>query len=295
MIDTLAIVGLGLMGGSLGLAAKARGTVKRVVAYSRREESRRKALEQGVADAVFDSPGDAVDGADLVVLCTPVLTMPELVRGFKERLHAGCVVTDVGSTKAFLDRELGAILADSPAVFVGSHPMAGSEKTGVDAARVDLYQGARVIVTGETAAESVGVQRVTAFWEQVGAYVSVMTPEEHDAVIARTSHLPHMVAAALVATIDRDDRDVAPFCGSGFRCTTRVAEGSEHVWHDIVKTNIHTIRDEIDVLSKKLDDLRGLLASEDLEGVRAFLADCREKRSKLGRVCSGLGDSVDNA
>ena len=189
MIDTLAIVGLGLMGGSLGLAAKARGTVKRVVAYSRREESRRKALEQGVADAVFDSPGDAVDGADLVVLCTPDLTMPELVRGFKERLHAGCVVTDVGSTKAFLDRELGAILADSPAVFVGSHPMAGSEKTGVDAARVDLYQGARVIVTGETAAESVGVQRVTAFWEQVGAYVSVMTPEEHDAVIARTSHL----------------------------------------------------------------------------------------------------------
>jgi len=293
MIESLAIVGLGLMGGSLGLAAKARGVASRVVAYSRSASSREEALAGGVVDEVFETPGDAVAGADLVVLCTPVLTMPELAQSIRDRLSDGCIVTDVGSTKGFLVRELGQVFTDCPAVFVGSHPMAGSEKTGVDAARADLYDGARVIVTRESEESSDAAERVAAFWKALGAEVSVMTPQEHDTIIARTSHLPHMVAAALVAAIDRDEQDVGPFCGPGFRCTTRVAEGSEHVWHDIVKTNLDAIRAEIDAFCGALEGLRDLLEGEDLEKVRSYLAECRAKRTRLGYVCSATEDSKD--
>jgi prephenate dehydrogenase len=282
MPKSLAIIGLGLMGGSLGLAAKARGVVDRVTAHARREESRRDALELGAVDAVFDSAEDAVEGADLVVVCTPVLTMPDLVRHFCGRLSAGCVVTDVGSTKAFLARELGQILADSPARFVGSHPMAGSEKTGLDVARVDLYEGARVIVTPADGDDDAATRCISEFWEGIGAAVSVLSPDAHDAVIARTSHLPHLVAAALVSAIDRGDQDLVPFCGPGFRDTTRVAEGSEAVWHDIVKTNLGSIRQEVDRFSQEIAVLKTLLDHEDMDGVRAFLANSREKRVKFG-------------
>jgi prephenate dehydrogenase len=270
------------MGGSLGLAAKARGVVDRVTGYARREESRRDALARGVVDAAYDTPGDAVEGADFVVVCTPVLTMPDLVRSLRDRLAVGSIVTDVGSTKAFLAHELGAILSGSPATFVGSHPMAGSEKTGLDVARADLYESARVIVTpaeGET--ESV-LERLTGLWAGVGAEVSVLSPEEHDAVIARTSHLPHLAAAALVASIDRDDQDLVPYCGPGFRDTTRVAEGSEQVWHDIVKTNLGAIRHEVDRFAQELDSLKKQLDRGDMEGIRAFLEASRQKRRKLG-------------
>ncbi len=281
MIGTLAILGMGLMGGSLGLAAKNRGLATRVTAYARREESRREALALGVVDAVYDSLGDAVDGADLVVICTPVLTMPELVSDFRAHLSEGCVVTDVGSTKAFLARELDQVLADTSAIFVGSHPMAGSEKAGIGAAREDLYQNARVIVTPAEGTPPDAAQRVMTFWEQLGAKVSVLTPQAHDELIARTSHLPHLVASSLVAAIDRDSQNVTAFCGSGFCDTTRVAEGSEQVWHDIVKTNLDPIRREVDRFDQVIGNLKTMLRREDMDGIRAFLAASREKRSKF--------------
>jgi prephenate dehydrogenase len=279
MIDTLAIIGLGLMGGSLGLAAKARGAAGRVTAYARRAVSREQALAEGVADAVYESPAQAVADADLVVLCTPVLTIPDLVRELQPSLAEGAIVTDVGSTKGFLVREVSEILADSPAVFVGSHPMAGSEQAGLSAARADLYDESLVIVT-PTDVEAEATQRVKAFWEKVGASVAVLAPDAHDEIIARTSHLPHLVAAALTETVDREG-DIAPFCGPGFRDTTRVAAGSEDVWHDIVKTNIGAIRSEVDRFGQEIATLRELLDREDLAGVRAFLAAAREKRSRF--------------
>ena len=281
------------MGGSLGLAAKARGAARHVTAYGRREESRQEALALSVADAVFDTPAAAVKGADLVVICTPVLTMPDLVRGIRDQLAEGSVVTDVGSTKGYLVQELGQILAGSPSEFVGSHPMAGSEKAGIDAARADLYEGARVIVTQDAGEPPGAVDRVTEFWGALGSKVTVMSSREHDATIARTSHLPHMAAAALVAAVDRGERDVAPFCGPGFRCTTRVAEGSEHVWHDIVKTNLGAIREEVGAFCDELDRLRGLLEREDLEQVREFLADCRSRRARMGHICTANEDTND--
>ncbi len=276
----VAIIGLGLMGGSLGLAAKACGM--QVAAYARREESRRDALAMGIADDVFDCPADAVIDADLVVLCTPVLTMPELVNGLMHNLKDGCIVTDVGSTKAFLAEEVGAVLVDSPALFIGSHPMAGSEKNGIEASTANLYEGARVIVAPGAGVDPEKTKRVVEFWKKMGADVSKMTPQAHDEIIARTSHLPHLVAASLMACIDRDGQDIVPFCGPGVRDVTRIAEGSELIWHDIVKSNCDAILNELNIFGDQIDGLKELIKQKDFDAVRSLLAESREKRVGLG-------------
>ena len=287
MIEAVAIAGLGLMGGSLGLALRARSAARSVAGYARRAEVREQALVCGAVDAVHGTLREAVAGADLVVLCTPVLTIPSLARELRDALRPGCLVTDVGSTKQWLASELDTIFAGTGVTYIGSHPMAGSEKTGMEAARGDLYVDACVLVTPTPASPEAAVRRLTAFWESVGGAVTVMTPEEHDALIARTSHLPHLAAALLVAAVARDGRSVFPFCGPGFRDTTRIAAGSEDVWHDIVKSNAAAIRRELDVYRDELDSLCGLLDRGDFEAVRTLLAACRRKREAFRN--KGLG------
>jgi len=278
MIGEVAIAGLGLMGGSLGLALRARGAARFVVGYARRDAVCGQALVVGAVDAVHASASEAVAGADLVVLCTPVLTIPALAREIRASLKPGCIVTDVGSTKQWLNDELGGIFDGSGVIYIGSHPMAGSEKTGLDAARGDLYKDACVLVTPSPDSPEGAVRQLTAFWESVGSVVTAMTPEAHDALIARTSHLPHLAAALLVAAVERDKKSVFPFCGPGFRDTTRIAAGSEDIWHDIVKSNAPAIRRELDIYRDELDALCGLLDRGDFEVVRDLLATCRRKR-----------------
>jgi len=278
MIESVAIAGLGLMGGSLGMALRGRAAARLVTGYARRETTRGQALAAGAVDAVSDSVRDAVANADLVVLCTPVLTMPDLAREIREALKPGCIVTDVGSTKQWLSDALAGFFDRHEVTYIGSHPMAGSEQTGMEAARSDLYEGACVLVTPTSQSSEDGVRRLTTFWESVGAAVTVMTPAAHDALIARTSHLPHLTAALLVAAVERDERSVFPFCGPGFRDTTRIAAGSEDVWHDIVKSNASAIRHELDVFRHELDSLCRLLDGGDFEAVRTLLAACRLKR-----------------
>lgn len=277
MIESVAIIGMGLMGGSLGLALRARGVAVR--GYARRDAARQQALAGGFVDTVYESASAAVAGADLVVLCTPVLTMPALARELREALKPGCIVTDVGSTKQWLDGELQAALDGSGAVYVGSHPMAGSEKVGMEAARAGLYERACVLVTpGNDAHSTAAGDELRRFWETVGAEVTFITPEAHDRLVARTSHLPHLMAALLVEAVNRDGDWVLGFCGPGFRDTTRIAAGSEDVWHDIVKSNAISVRDELDVLRVGIDSLCGKIDSGDFEAVRGWLADCRRKR-----------------
>lgn len=310
----LAIIGLGLMGGSLGLAVKQRRLAETVCGYARREENRRSALERGVVDSVFDSPEAAVRDADFVVFCVPVLAIARLASGCKAHFSSNCVVTDVGSTKANLVSELSLLFKDIPATFVGSHPIAGSERSGLDAARADLYEGSVVIVTA-TAEESVvsgqlsvakkedierrsldgelfsngqrttdngqhdAVARVAEFWEGLGAEVVVMDPVEHDRIIARTSHLPHLIAAMLVSSVHRDGGDqIKKFCGTGFRDTTRVAGGSEEIWHDIVRSNRSCVSRELDEFREVFDRVKAMIDKGDFDGLRRFLAESRRFR-----------------
>lgn len=280
-VRRLAVLGLGLMGGSLALAARRRGLAAHVSGYARRAATRAQALAAGAVDAAFDDPADAVRGADLVVLCTPVLTMEGLLRACRDALAPGALVTDVGSTKRVLVDTLDMLLRERDAAFVGSHPMCGSEQSGFDVADEGLYEGAMVIVTPAAGTAEDAVGRVSRFWEGVGGRVRVMSPDAHDRTIARTSHLPHLVAAALAVTVGRDGAGAGPYCGSGFRDTSRVAEGSEDMWHDIVKSNDRAILDELGAYERVLVQVRELVAAGDFEGVRRFLASARAHRRAL--------------
>lgn len=280
-MKTVAIVGLGLMGGSLGLALKRRGAA-RVVGYARRVETRRLALELGAADAVSDSASDAVRDADRVVFCAPVETIPALAAECRGAMRKGCVVTDVGSTKAELILKLEGLFGAGGPHFVGSHPMAGSEKTGVEAAHPDLYVNAITAVTPTDASDAEAVRHIAELWTSVGARVVRIDPAKHDALVARTSHLPHLAAAVLVASVGREiTPDIRNFCGPGFRDTTRVASGSPEMWRDIVATNRAVILAELRNYEREMGRLVDMIERGDFDSLCSYLDRARVVRGDL--------------
>lgn len=274
------------MGGSLGLALKAKRFAGGIAGYARREETRREAVERGAIDEALDAPEAAVAGADVVVLCVPVLSMPGVLARCLPGLRRGCLVTDVGSTKATLAQALPPLLREKGADFLGGHPIAGSEQQGLASARADLYEGSVVVLTpANPASEAKNVERLRQFWKGVGAVVHVMPPEEHDRILARTSHLPHMIAALLAATVARgeDAQRFAPFCGTGFRDTTRIAAGSPDVWQDITASNRDSLLAELRAFGTSLDHLVRVLAEADEAALRAFLEKAGQGRHTLLR------------
>jgi len=277
----VAIIGVGLMGGSLGLALKRRGLAE-VHIYARREETRRLAMSMGAADAVFDSPGAALRNSDMAVFCLPICSIPEVARDCVADFEPGCVVTDVGSTKAVIAESMREVFRDTKSIFVGSHPMAGSEKTGMESARADLYQGAITAITPLLETPETAIQSVVRLWNGVGAKVVTVDAGVHDTLVARTSHLPHLIAALLVSTSGREGSAAQKaFCGPGFRDSTRIAAGSPEVWHDIVKTNHAAILAELKLYDTTLKDLIGLVEREDFEGVRLILQKAKDLRHDL--------------
>jgi prephenate dehydrogenase len=280
------------MGGSLGLALKRRKDVF-VSAYARRAATRRQALRRGVADAVWDTPLAAVTGADVVVFCTPILSIPDLLRECLPALKPGCVVTDVGSTKAQLMQTVGRLMRNRAVHFIGSHPMAGSEKTGIAVARADLYEGATVAITASCGTRNRRARaRIVRFWQAVGGRAVVLDPLAHDRLVARTSHLPHLMAALLVRSIGRNrPPHLGAFCGPGLRDTTRIASGSPEMWHDIVQTNRWAIGAELRGLRHEMDELLQMLATGDFRAVHKLLARSRELRRRWVRASGNGGAS----
>jgi prephenate dehydrogenase len=265
-METIAILGTGLMGSSLGLALKKRGVPVRIHAYARRAETREAALKLGVADAVFSDPAEAVRGAGLVVLCVPVLTIPELAKACLPGLSPGAVLTDVGSTKAGIEKQMKTLGVN----FAGSHPICGSEQQGVEAADADLYEGAVTVVTSEN-------EKVSNLWKSAGSRVIQMDAAQHDRILAATSHLPHVVAAALVLSAGGNGL----FCGSGFRDTTRIADGSPQVWSDIVLTNGPALKAALERFRENLDRLGALIDEGDGRKLAGWFAAAREQRKEL--------------
>ena len=291
-MDKVAILGLGLMGGALGLALKARGGVT-VTGYARREATRLEALRLQAVDAVFADPAEAVRGADLAVLCVPVCSMPALAAACRGGLKPGCLVTDVGSTKALLTEEIRLSLRGSAAGFVGSHPIAGSEQQGLAAARADLYAGAVTIVTRDGSEPAEAVERICAVWRGVGSVVRVMDPAEHDRIMARTSHLPHVAAALVAATVGRANgtASLGAFCGPGFRDVTRVAEGSPEVWLDILQSNRPAVAEELKALQARLGAVLAALEGQDAAALRQFLEESRAARRALRSTNNVRGEA----
>lgn len=265
------------MGSSLGLALRKRGVPVRIHVCARRAETRAASLNLGIADAVFDDPAKAAAGADLIVLCVPVLTIPELAKACRTGLKPGAILTDVGSTKACLAKMIPPLLEGTGAEFIGSHPICGSEQQGIEAGDADLYEGAVTVVTPPALADEAGVQTVSELWKSAGSTVTVMDAGQHDRILAATSHLPHVIAAALALSTG----DNGLFCGSGFRDTTRIADGSPQVWSDIVRTNAPALKEALKIYRGNLDTLTALIEEGDGEKIANWFAAARDKRKEL--------------
>jgi prephenate dehydrogenase len=275
--NRLSIVGVGLLGGSIGLAVKAAGIPARITGYGHRAQTLRRALEMGAIDESASSCNSAVAGADLVVLCTPVGLFEELMREMAGALAPGTVVTDVGSTKRSVV-EMAERLLPSSVRFVGSHPMAGSEKRGVEYARADLFQGARCILTPTDKTDPVALEKVDQFWRRLGMVTERMSPAEHDRRICDVSHLPHAIAAALVAM---QSDETMPLAGKGFLDTTRIAGGDGALWRDIFQDNRDNLADAIRRFRESLDQVLRMLEPDQREALAQWLDQAAERRAKL--------------
>jgi prephenate dehydrogenase len=235
-----------------------------------------------VVDLATGDLHQAVEGADLVVLCTPLGQMQELVERMGPALKKGTLVTDVGSVKASVVQQVEPIVAAAGAQFIGSHPMAGSEKMGPNAARADLFVNATCVVTPNGAASSEAVKAVENLWTSVGAKVLTLTPDAHDEFVGRSSHLPHVVAAELANYVlsPAHPRDQALLCANGFRDTTRIASGSPEMWRDIALANRKNLARVLGVFIEDLQELQLALERSDAKAIGEFFETAKHRRDQ---------------
>jgi cyclohexadieny/prephenate dehydrogenase len=274
------IIAPGLLGASLGMACRERHLASRLLVWARRPEARASCLEAGWCDAAPESLLDAVRGSDLLVLCPPVAAIVPLVEEIAPALAPGALLTDVGSTK-------GQICAAAPGLlppgrhFVGAHPMAGSEKSGMEHADAGLFAGRPCFITPATETDPAAVARIEAFWQAVGMRIHRARPEEHDALVAHVSHLPHLVATALSVTLGRETPGAERLAGGGLRDTTRVAAGSPPMWRAICEQNRDALLGALEDFRESLGAVTGALERNDFDELEALLEEGRQFRLLL--------------
>jgi prephenate dehydrogenase len=283
LIRRLAIIGVGLIGGSLARVLREKGAVGQVVGIGRGTANLERAVELGVIDSYTNDPCAGVAGADLVFLATPVCKIADLVRQIAPALAPGAIVTDGGSVKGEI------VAACEPLMpagchFVGGHPIAGTEKSGVEASFATLYQGRRCILTPTERTDPAALQTVVRLWELAGSEVVLMDVAKHDRVVAAISHLPHMVAYSLVnavADYDRCDEAILKYSAGGFRDFTRIASSDPVMWRDIALMNRESILEMMDFFADHLGRLRQLVAAGDGDGLAEFFIRSREHRQTI--------------
>jgi prephenate dehydrogenase len=277
-LRALAIIGVGLIGGSIGLAAKSRGVARHVIGAGRDADKLEEARRLGAIDAWKLDADDAVQDADLCIFCTPVDRIAAQIRSASTRFIKGALVTDAGSTK---EEIVQAVEAEVPehVQFVGGHPLAGSEKKGVEHARADLFVKRWTVLTPTAKTPPAAVQGVRSFWQALGAEVRVMSPAEHDRALALTSHLPHLLAAALAGVLPDEWRDLT---ATGFRDTTRVAGGDPEIWTPILQHNRQAVLAALEMLEDRLGNFRRALAENDVARIDLLLAQGKKVRDALG-------------
>jgi len=279
-IRHLAVIGPGLLGASVALAARRADPALRVSLWARREAAVEEIRALGIADLATTDLAEAGAGADLVVLATPVGAMSGIVgRLLDGGMEDGVILTDVGSVKGNLVRDIDALLEERRGVsFVGSHPMAGSERTGMAHARADLFENALCVLTPGKRSAAAELERVRGFWTALGARTCVMGADAHDRAVAAISHLPHLVASALAATSLGDDPSVAALAANGFRDTTRVAGGNPEMWAEIAMENREALREPLARMVERLREMLAFLDNMEHEKLRRFLGEAKELR-----------------
>ena len=283
LIKRLAIIGVGLIGGSLALALRKRGLVGEVVGIGRGETNLRRGVELGVIDRYFLDPCEGVKDADVVFLATPVCTIAEMVGRIAPFLAPGAIVTDGGSVKEEIVAACELLMPEG-CFFVGGHPIAGTEHSGVEAAFATLYENRRCILTPTSRTDQAAMQVVTGMWEGAGSQVVLMDVHKHDRVLAAISHLPHMVAYSLVNAVggyDRFEESILRYSAGGFRDFTRIASSDPVMWRDIVLMNRDALLEMMDFFAESLAGLRHLVAGGNSQGLEQFFARSKEHRDGI--------------
>lgn len=276
-LQTLAIVGVGLIGGSIGLAAKTRGLTRRVLGVGRQRASLDEALAVGAIDEAFLEIIPAVAQADLTVFCTPVDRIVAQVLEAAPHCRPGAILTDAGSTKSAIVRGIDGQLPAGVA-FIGSHPLAGSEKRGPKFADARLFEGRVAIVTYTEQTDAAALQQVADFWQALGSRVKRMNPEAHDRALALTSHLPHLLASALAGILPAE---LAELAATGFRDTTRIAAGDPALWTGIFEQNRLALLDALSLLETRLGEYRHAIDRQDHAAMDRLLTEAKFSRDML--------------
>lgn len=282
MIPRVAVIGLGLIGGSWARAlrqAKSAGFIAGFDADSAQSET---ALQLGVADQVFASASEAVADADVVMLSVPVLRTADALRACLRTLKPGAVVTDVGSTKQSVLADVAAVCGSLPPWFVAGHPIAGTEKSGVANSNAELFKGHRVILTPHEGQDASARKIISGLWRSTGARVVEMHAEQHDVIFAATSHLPHVLAYSFVDLLARLDTDneIFPNAGGGFRDFTRIASSSPEMWHDIVRANSTSVTRLLEQQIGELNDILAFMKQGRWDEIKTLFGRARAARER---------------
>lgn len=285
LFDRVAIIGLGLIGGSLARALRRASLCGSITGYGRRETALQQAVEHGVIDHYSLDVPEAVDGADAVVLATPLSTTENLMRAMNEGLKPDCIVTDVGSAKGVVVAAARNALADRLPLFVPAHPIAGTEQSGVEASFAELFEDHVVIITPLAETDRDAREKIAVMWRGTGARVVELDVEHHDEVLAATSHLPHVLVYTLIDCLARmqDKQEIFDYAAGGFADFTRVASSSPEMWRDICLANSTSLLAVLDRFEQHLDRARQAIASGEGEKLTEIFSRARQARDEFAR------------
>lgn len=282
VFSRVAIIGLGLIGGSVAAAIQKRKLATHIVAYDQQGESLELALQRGIINSAAPSIADAVSGADLVLIAVPVLTIESILR----EIPPGLLITDVGSVKQQVIDACETVYGAVPKTLVPGHPIAGSEKHGVAAANADLFEHHKVILTPNADTDATSLTHVRDLWQRLGAVVVEITVAHHDEVLAQTSHLPHLLAYALVDTLSAqgDSMEIFQYAAGGFRDFSRIAASDPAMWRDIFQANGPALIAILDRFLSELGDIRELIVAGDPVALEAVLQRAKEARDHFSEL-----------
>lgn len=281
MIERLALIGVGLIGSSIALGARARGLAEKVVVTSRSQATRDAAAKLGIADIVTETAAEAVKDADLVILCTPLGAFEAVARDIGPHLAEGAILSDVGSVKEMVAKKVGPFLP-AGVHFVPAHPVAGTEESGPEAGFAELFEGRWCILTPDSDVDSAAVDRLKAFWQALGSRVELMDAKHHDLVLAITSHVPHLIAYNIVGTAadleSVTQSEVIKFSAGGFRDFTRIAASDPTMWRDVFLNNREAVLEMLGRFTEDLTALQRSIRWGDGEALFELFSHTREIR-----------------
>jgi prephenate dehydrogenase len=282
MFEKITVLGVGLIGGSFALGMKQKGLCLHVSGFGRTRENLEKAKAKGIIDSFETDPADACRDADLILFSTPVGSFLDLAKRSSPAFKKGAIVTDAGSVKGSLVAEMEKIMPGG-VHFVGGHPIAGSDRSGIESADAGLFLNARCIVTPTPRSEEAALKKVSDLWKALGSTVVRMDPREHDRIYAAVSHLPHLLAYSLMSTIAGVDPSYLEFSGQGFRDMTRIAASSQELWRDICMLNRENLIEMISVFQQNLDSLSRYLRTSDADSLEREFGRARTLREGIGQ------------